>query len=107
MSMISTQIDKLRQMADGQATYRDARVVMLQAADTITELHGALLVASVDYRHLSDENAKLRELVRDMWFWGYCGHMDSKSQEWQMKHIDDVLDRMRELVIEVDDGNGC
>ena len=48
------------------------------------------------------ENAKLRELVRDMWFWGYEGHMDGKSQEWQMKHIDGVLARMRELGVEVD-----
>ena len=47
------------------------------------------------------ENAKLRELVRDMWFWGYEGHMSSESQEWQMKHIDGVHDRMRELGIEV------
>ena len=43
------------------------------------------------------ENAKLRELVRDMWFWGYEGHIDSESQERQMKHIDGVLDRMRGL----------
>lgn len=49
---------------------------------------------------LHRENAKLRELVRNMWFWGYEGHMDNKSQEWQMKHIDGVLDRMRELGME-------
>lgn len=41
----------------------------------------------------------LKELVRDMWFWGYEGHMNSKSQDWQMKHIDGVLDRMKELGI--------
>ena len=51
---------------------------------------------------LEAENAKLRELVMDMWFWGYEGHMDSESQEWQMKHIDGVLDCIRELGIEVD-----
>ena len=51
---------------------------------------------------LTRKNAKLRELVRDMWFWGYEGHMDSKSQEWQMNHIDGVLDCMRELGIEVE-----
>lgn len=67
MSMISAQIDELRRMADGQVTYRDARAVMLRAADTITELRGALLVASVDYRHLSEEVVKLRELVREIW----------------------------------------
>ena len=52
-------------------------------------------------RLLESENAKLRELVADMWFWGYEGHMDSESKEWQIKHIDEVLDRMRELEIEV------
>ena len=53
-----------------------------------------------DYR---SEVAKLRELCTDMWFWGYEGHMDSKNQEWQMKHIDGVLERMRELGVEVDE----
>lgn len=40
-------------------------------------------------------------LVYDMWFWSYCGHMDTKSQEWQMMHIDGVLKRMQELGIEI------
>lgn len=48
------------------------------------------------------ENAKLRELVADMWFWHYEGHIDSESQERQMLHIDAVIHRMRELGIEVD-----
>ena len=56
-----------------------------------------------DEDKLQAENAKLRELVRDMWFWSYCGHMDTESQEWQMKHIDGVLERMQELGIEVSD----
>lgn len=51
---------------------------------------------------LEAENAKLRQLVMDMWFWGYEGHMDSQNQEWQMKHIGGVLDSMRELGIEVE-----
>lgn len=51
----------------------------------------------VEFVLMMRENKELRELVRDMWFWGYEGHMNSKSQEWQMKHIDGVLDRMREL----------
>ena len=50
----------------------------------------------------SEREKELEELVRDMWFWGYEGHMDSKSQDWQMKHIDGVLNRMSELGIEVD-----
>lgn len=45
----------------------------------------------------------LEELVRDMWFWGYEGHMDGKSQDWQMKHIDGVLDRMKQLGVGVID----
>ena len=66
MSMISSQIDELRERAKVLRQGRwsdgadDARL-MEDAADTITELRGALQVASVDYRHLSEENAKLRE----------------------------------------------
>ena len=56
MSMISILIDDLRQMADGQATYRDARVVMLQAADTIWELRD-------DLQQENAENALLREHI--------------------------------------------
>ena len=55
-----------------------------------------------ELKRLETENTQLRELVRDMWFWCYEGHMDTKSQEWQMKHINWVLDRMRDLGIEVD-----
>ena len=49
---------------------------------------------------LEAENAKLRELVADMWFWSYEGHIDSESQERQMLHIDAVIQRMRELGVE-------
>ena len=52
--------------------------------------------------HLQAENAKLRELVADMWFWHYEGHIDSESRERQMLHIDAVIQRMRELGVEVD-----
>lgn len=70
---------------------------------------GTMHVLTTDGEHtyeymrggLADENAKLRELVADMWFWHYEGHIDSESQERQMKHIDGVLDRMRELGVEV------
>lgn len=48
------------------------------------------------------ENAALRELVADMWFWHYEGHIDSESQERQMLHIDGVLDRMHELGVGVE-----
>jgi len=65
--MISSLIDELNKSADewnGSNMFELARMCR-EAADTITELCGALQVASVDYRHLQDENAKLRELVRD------------------------------------------
>ena len=84
--------------------------VLLDAADMLDEndrlrnefrkmdeWHSKELLAAVD------NNAKLRELVRDMWFWHYEGHIDTESQERQMKHIDGVLDRMRELGVEVDE----
>lgn len=99
MSMTSAQIDELRRMADGQATYRDARAVMLQAADTITELRGALSVASVDYRHLKAKNAKLRELVRDLWLTGsLCDaipdmRLQAKDGDWRtmQERVDEAL----------------
>lgn len=55
----------------------------------------------MELAQLLSENARLRELVADMWFWGYEGHMESESQEWQMKHIDKVNDRMHELGVEI------
>lgn len=78
MSMISSLIDKLRQMADGQATYRDARVVMLEAADTIWQLRDDLQQANAENTKLREqserlfdktlelatENSKLRELCK-------------------------------------------
>lgn len=133
MSMISAQIDELRRMADGQATYRDARAVMLQAADTIWELRDDLQRANAEnaklreerdmYRdlvgcmvhpdipdQLAAENAKLRELVADMW----DGYNDPRCEECHLKDTPTcadcpvcarealVIDRMRELGIEVD-----
>lgn len=54
------------------------------------------------YVKAKKENAKLRELVDDMWFWGYQGYMSSENPEWQMQHIDRVLDLMRELGAKTD-----
>ena len=131
MSMISAQIDELRRMADGQATYRDAIAVMLQAADTIWELRDDLQRANAavqDAEHdesmawdrvrkADAENAMLRELLdissnmaRD-----YDGDrrllrrlvQDMWLQllnAYDYKEVDDFADRMRELGVEVDDG---
>lgn len=113
MSMISAQIDELRQMADGQATYRDARAVMLQAADTITELRDDLQRANAavqDSEHdesmawdrvrkAESENAKLRELVAYMWTYDYAGHFSTLPEH--MEHVDAVWQQMQLLGIEV------
>jgi len=81
MSMISAQCDELRKAAQTCRTLGryEMEQTLLQAVDTITELRGALQVASVDYRHLSEENAKLRELLRVAITYcvnGYCGKDD-------------------------------
>lgn len=125
--MISAQIDELRERAKVLRQGRwsdgadDARL-MEDAADTIWQLRDDLQRANAENAKLRDganamrqlyedelkhalaENAKLRELVADMWFWHYEGHIDSESQERQMLHIDAVIQRMRELGIEVNDG---
>ena len=79
MSMISSLIDELRKLADGQAPYRDARAAMLEAADTIWQLRDDLQRANEAVRDAEHdesrawdrvrkaeaENVKLRELVKD------------------------------------------
>lgn len=82
MSMLSAQIGKLRHESDilrdhgtfigyGGLTSTDPEMIecadlMCEAADTITELRGAVLVAGADYRQLAAENAKLRQQLEDV-----------------------------------------
>jgi len=101
--MISGQIDRLRAAAQ---TYRrlgnhSAESMLLDAADTIWKLRD-------DLQRANAENAKLRELVRDLWeacpVDGYyciyhCEHYDKESES----HCK-LEDRMRELGVEVNDG---
>lgn len=47
------------------------------------------------------ENAKLRELVRNMWLYDYAGKFSSKRED--MEHVAMVYQRMRDLGIEVDE----
>ena len=107
MSMISSLIDELRKLADGQAPYRDARAAMLEAADTIWQLRDDLQRANEAVRDAEHdesrawdrvrkaeaENAKLRELVADMWL--------QLLNAYDRKEVDEFADRMRELGIEV------
>ena len=53
-----------------------------------------------DVSELESQNAKLRELVRDMWLHNYCSI--AKTREEDEHHIESVIDRMRELGVEVD-----
>ena len=109
MSMLSAQCDELRSMAESVGLeVPQAATLMMEAADTITELRGALQVASVDYRHLQDENAKLRELVRD---YEHCTmHADCSRCEYDGKLSTHCplspcfpdTDELRELGVEVD-----
>lgn len=69
--------------------------------ETIERINDSYLEMLDALEVLEAENAKLRELVADMWFWHYEGHIDSESQEHQMLHIDAVIQRMRELGVEV------
>ena len=123
MSMISAQIDELRQMADGQATYRDAREVMLQAADTIWKLRDDLQCANEALRDAEHdesmawdrvrkaeaESEKLRELVRD---YEHCSvHADCDRCEYDgttsthcpLSPCFPDINELRELGVEVDE----
>ena len=75
-----------------------AEVTLRDVIERTEDFSGLPMLSEI--KRLYDENAKLRELVADMWFWHYEGHIDSESQEEQMEHIDGVLDRMRKLGIE-------
>ena len=133
MSMLSAQVDRLRELATGYDELQAGAVkavtmpsdmgsILHEAADTIWQLRDDLQRANAENAKLRErsaktlevgtrwmakaarfesENTKLRELVADMWFWHYEGHIDSESQEHQMLHIDGVLNRMHELGVEV------
>ncbi len=110
MSTISAQIDELRQMADGQATYRDARAVMLQAADTIWQLRDDLQRANAAVRDAEhdesmawdrvrkaeSENAKLREA-----FAAALIRVSAANEETGHYMDEDFCNMLRELGIEV------
>lgn len=110
MSMLSAQCDELRAMAESVGlAMPQAATLMMDAADTITELRGALQVASVDYRHLAAENAKLRELVKALLTCATDGDCDecrlNGATPWHVgkaQLCDGVWDRVRELEVEVD-----
>ena len=102
--MLSAQIDRLRELATRYDELQvgavkaitmpsDMGSILRDAADTICELRGALQVASVDYRHLADENAKLRELCASLYEFAMSEYPDGTELNF--------ADRIRELGVEV------
>lgn len=92
MSMISSLIDKLNKSADewnGSNMFELARMCR-EAADTIWELRD-------DLQRANAENAKLRELVRDMWHEGMC-ECGSRGKCASCEY--GYPDRMREFGVE-------
>ena len=84
--------DELRSMAESiELTIPQAATLMMGAADAITELRGALQVASVDYRHLQAETDRLREERRE-----YQATIDSLVDECTEHKAES--DRLRELL---------
>ena len=89
-----------------EASEKAMEIVRLKAENDRLQNDADLLRAMLsqvqaEKRCYMADNAKLRELVADMWFWHYEGHIDSESQERQMLHIDAVIQRMRELGVVV------
>lgn len=85
--LLNSQIEEMRKAA---AMYRmlgryELSNVLLEAVESITEL-------SVHLQCANDENAKLKELVRELWEYIYIG----TAQDEQSLH-----DRTRELGIEI------
>jgi len=111
--MLSAQIDELRKMADGQATFRDAREVMLKAADTIWQLRDDLqrtnaVLMDVEHdesvawdrvRKAEAENRRLRELARLLLYGATHDAEPAEGLVWSQKV--DVL--ARKLGIEVEE----
>lgn len=83
----------------------DSYLEMLDALEVLeaenAKLRQQLTDVAESMGRVEERNAKLRELVADMWYWHYEGHIDSESQERQMLHIDAVIQRMRELGVEL------
>ena len=104
MSMLSAQVDELRELADGieeRYGYPTAVTALRDAADTICELRGALQVASVDYRQLADENAKLRDLMYDRAHDHAIQHMTEDELRITAANALEENAKLMELVVEV------
>lgn len=99
MSMISAQIDELRELVgDGSMEWVAGPVrasVLREAADTIWQLRD-------DLQQANAENAKLRELARDLWTSCPVYTADCYGCEHHVGGECEMPGRMRELGVEVD-----
>lgn len=96
--MISAQCDELRDLAlwlDDEFYDAEASKV-LDASDTILQLRD-------DLQRANTENAKLRELVCDIWTYATEPVSKRNNLKERLARLDDIGDRMRELVVEVDE----
>ena len=114
MSMLSSQVDKLRELAehlDERERGMDEYVTALRdAADTIWQLRD-------DLQRTNNENARMREQVADACMqlggaWARCAELRELLQRtWDAFHdatareFVSVKNELRELGVEVDDGN--
>lgn len=87
----------------------EMRSPLMDAMDAVEAIESENVILCMQFADMiksmnciEEQCAELRKLCADMWFWGYEGHMDSQSQEWQMNHINEVLDRMCKLGVKAD-----
>ena len=93
MSMLSAQIDKLRALADRMdGIVPNTPDELRDAADTIWQLRN-------DLQRANAENARLRELIRDLWLTGsLCDaipdmRLQAKDGDWRtmQERVDEAL----------------
>lgn len=85
--------------------YTELTIMQASRAKTFsaaqTDAIAAYCQAEHDLKEMQDENAKLRELMRDMWEFGFgCNSGANDAWAWH-ERMDELEDRMRELGIEV------
>ena len=66
----------------------------------IDELHREIIDYQIEVEQVKDENAKLRELVRDMWRGCPVDERDCIACDFERDGMCDLFDRMRELGVD-------
>lgn len=76
-----------------------ARLTTRMTPEEVLVLRADVNVIADDVRFLESENAKLRELCKDMW----RGAMQNMDYAECLSFAGDLVDKMRELRVEVDE----